>query len=171
MHVVPSIGENAKWYCLVTNPNCQRRAELELHALGYRTFAPKVRKWVSHARVKKAVERPLLGRYLFVEVDRLTQSFGVVRLVNGVETIIANLGNPAPIPSRFVEGFLQRYMAGEWDEVSKGKLPLGARVCIVEGEFEDMLATITQRKSGKTTVKLMGTAQYQVVADRSMRAA
>ncbi len=35
-----SMSENAKWYCAITNPGCQRRAELELYSLGYRTFTP-----------------------------------------------------------------------------------------------------------------------------------
>ncbi len=52
--------DGPKWFCVVVNPNCLRRAEYFLGAAGYRTFCLKLRKWVSHARVKRAVERPLL---------------------------------------------------------------------------------------------------------------
>ena len=163
--------EEPRWFCAVTNPNCQRRAELELYTLGFRTFTPKLRKWVSHARVRKAVERPLLGRYLFVEVDEPRQSFHTVRSVNGVEGFIANLGRPTLIPSRFVESFRMRQMAGEWDEIAKEPVPVGARVRLVEGEFNDMLATVTSRKAGNVTFKLLDQNRYGRVHESSVRAA
>lgn len=166
----PEIAE-PKWFCAVTNPNCQRRAELELYTLGFRTFTPKLRKWVSHARVRKAVERPLLGRYLFVEVDEPRQSFHSVRAVNGVEGFIATLGRPSLIPTQFVESFRMRQMAGEWDDVAKGPVPVGARVRLVEGEFNDMLATVTSRKAGKVTFKLLDQNRYGRVHESSVRAA
>lgn len=160
-----------RWFCAVTNPNCQRRAEMELYTLGFRTFTPKLRKWVSHARVRKAAERPLLGRYLFVEVDEPRQSFHKVRGVNGVESFIANLGKPCRIPSPFVESLRMRQMAGEWDEIAKEPIPIGARVRLMEGEFNDMLATVTSRKAGKLTFKLLDENRYGRVHESSVRAA
>jgi transcription antitermination factor NusG len=176
------IRPTAHWFCAVTNPNCQARAALGLYELGYRTFYPKVRRWVSHARTKTAKERPLLGRYIFVEVDqplmdgrgrRLyepVQSFGEVRGVNGVEGFVSN-PDPVRIPRAFVERFRQRYMAGEWDEVAKGPLPLGARIKIVEGEFNDMLATVTKVKGKRVDFKLHGESRYGRMNECSVRAA
>ena len=34
----PISFDGAKWFCVVTNPNCLRRAEYFLGAAGYRTF-------------------------------------------------------------------------------------------------------------------------------------
>ena len=166
----PAISDSAKWFCVTTNPNCQARAALELYSLGYRTFLPKVRKWAIHARVRKAVEKPLLGRYLFVEVDHPKQSFGTVRAANGIEGFVAN-PDPVPIPSRFVEAFRRRYMAGEWDEIAKGPLPVGARIRIVEGEFDNLLATVTQRKGNRIDFKLFGENRYGRLNECSVRAA
>lgn len=178
-----------KWFVIVTNPNCERRAELELAALGYRTFVPKLKKWVSHARVRKAVERPLLGRYMFVQVDFPRQSFSHIRSTNGIETILSNMdGEPASVPEQFVEGFLHRYMRGEWDFVrtepvtflnglgkmeirNNPKYPIGARIKVVEGQFDDMLATITGRKGSKVDFKILGTNQYGRMHECSVRAA
>jgi transcription antitermination factor NusG len=154
----------------VTNPNCQARAALGLYELGYRTFYPKVRRWVSHARVKTAKEKPLLGRYIFVEVDHPRQSFGLVRTVNGIESIVSN-PDPVQIPRRMVEGFRLRQMAGEWDEVANGNLPVGARIRIVEGEFNDMLATVTGRKGRRIDFKLHGENRYGRMNECSVRAA
>lgn len=178
----PAISQTAKWFCVMTNPNCQGRAALGLYALGYRTFMPKIRKWVTHARVRKAVEKPLLGRYLFVEVDHKDdgeQSFGAVRNVNGVEVILSGVSGhgdgrkfgPLPFPSHWVENLRMRYMAGEWDEISKGHLPIGARIRIVEGEFENLLATVTNRKGSRITFKLKDSTVYQTMHECSVRAA
>lgn len=156
----------AQWYCIVTNPNCQRRAEAELAQLGYRVFWPKRRKWASHARTKTAKEYPLLGRYVFVEIH--DNAFGPVRMANGVEGFVAIGGWPVPMPARTVESFLERYMRGEWDEVANAKLPIGARIRIMEGEFEDMLATVLGRKNGKLRVVPRG--QYAEVRIREQNA-
>lgn len=147
-----------EWFAVMTNPKCEWRAAMELSAMGFRTFLPRRKVWVTHARVKKAVERPLLPRYLFVEVDYPRQSFGQVRLVNGVEGILCNSGVPIVIPRRFVEDFLFRYMAGEFDEVAKSALPVGARVRIVEGPYDDVLATVLNVKNNQAVVKLLTSA-------------
>lgn len=191
----PAIRDGAKWFCVMTNPGCQVRAEKELYSLGYRAFSPKIRKWASHARVRRAVEKPLLGRYLFVEVDNRDdgQSFGAVRNVNGVEMILSGVlpdrtWGPLPFPSHWVEGFLSRYMAGEWDFVRQepvhyldengekqtrqnDRTPVGARIRIIEGEFDDMLATVTSRKSGKLHCKLLDTNIYTQLREYGVRAA
>lgn len=159
------------WFVVVTNPRCLLRAQLDLDAAGYRTFTPKSRRWVSHARVRKAVEKPILSRYLFVEVDYPRQSFGAVRLCNGVETILSNQGVPCPVPSRFVEDMLARYLKGEWDEVEENALPLGARIRVMEGAVADMLATITHIDGKKITAKLFGTNTYRELNVRNVRAA
>ena len=145
------------WFCVVVEQNCHRQVEACLAVMGYRTFVPRVKKWVSHARVKKAVERPLIGRYMFVEVDYPRQSFGPVKAVRGVEDIISHLGVPCVMPRGDVEDFLERYLLGEFDEVTGKGIPIGARVAIVEGKFDNWLATVTGReKGGGVTVKLLG---------------
>jgi transcription antitermination factor NusG len=190
----PEISDTAKWFCVMTNPNCQGRAALGLYAAGYRTFLPKVRKWVSHARVRKAVEKPLLGRYLFVEVDHPRQNFGTVKAVNGVETLISTLGVPTAFPGHWVENLRLRYMAGEWDYVRRetrpvfewdeenkrdvlvgleqnDPLPIGARIRIVEGQFATMLATVTSRKGQRIDFKIFGENRYGRENECSVRAA
>jgi hypothetical protein len=62
-------------------------------------------------------------------------------------------------------------MAGEWDEVAKGHMPIGARIRIVEGEFNDMLATVTNRKGSRIDFKLHGENRYGRLNECSVRAA
>jgi transcription antitermination factor NusG len=150
-------NNGANWFCLVVEPGCHRQVENHLAAIGYRPFFPKVKRWVSHARVKKAAERPLLGRYLFVEIDFPRQSFSPVMAARGVEAIISSGGTPWPMPRREVDNLFDRYLSGEFDEVKRG-FPVGARVAIVAGEFENWIATVTGLEKGgkQISVKLLG---------------
>lgn len=176
-------SRTARWFCAITNPNCQARAALGLHELGYRTFYPKVRRWVTHARVKQAKDKPLLGRYIFVEVDPKNdqQSFYAVRAVNGIESVLSSWQPtrfgmqvlPAPFSSDWIASMRVRQMAGEWDE-TKGAIPIGARIKLMEGEFADRLATVTAKegRTEKTIVfKLHGENQYGKLHVSNVRAA
>lgn len=160
------------------------RAERELSQLGYRTFCPRLRKWVSHARVKRAVERPLLGRYLFVEIPR-DEGTEAARSANGVEGFVSVGGRPVTLPPGCVEDLMRRQFRGEWNFVDpdinfpdgKGgirvndKMPVGARVRIVEGPFEEMLATLINRKHGRLQCKLLGENRYVRLFESNIRAA
>ncbi|WP_316196304.1 MULTISPECIES: transcription termination/antitermination protein NusG [unclassified Bradyrhizobium] len=170
----PQISFNGpQWFCIMVAPNSHRQVENALSAIGYRVFLPKLRRWVSHARVKKAVERPLLGRYMFVEVDYPRQSFAPLTATRGVDAVISSAGTPWPMPRAEVEDLLHRQMAGEFDEVAKGPIPVGARVAIVEGEFENWLATVTERvRGGKLSLRLLGgKVGLTGISSRSVRAA
>jgi hypothetical protein len=178
--------DDANWYIAVTNPNCQRRAEAELAALGYRAFWPKLRKWVSHARTKQAKEYPILGRYMFVEVP--DGNFFRVRNVNGIEMLLTDeTGEPEEIPASVVYEFRARYMAGEWDFVSRevgmfqapsgamitrnNKLPIGALVRIMEGEFADILTVVRDFKNGKVVFLPPGKREFFRISESKVRAA
>lgn len=176
-------SKTAKWFCAVTNPNCQARAALGLYELGYRTFYPKVRRWVSHARVRVAKEKPLLGRYIFVEVDPKNeqQSFYAVCAVNGIESVLSSWQQtefgarvqPAAFCSDWIASMRLRQMAGEWDE-TKGTLPIGARIKLMEGEFADRLATVTAkegRRERTIVFKLLDENTYGQLHINNVRAA
>lgn len=177
------ISATSKWFCAVTNPNCQARAALGLHEIGYRTFYPKIRRWVSHARVRKAKDTPLLGRYIFVEVDDQNdqQSFYAVRAVNGIESVLSTWQptawgmrvQPAAFKSDWIDSMRLRQMAGEWD-TTRGAFPIGARIKLMEGEFADRLATVTaiEGKRRKTIVfKLHDENRYGELHINNVRAA
>jgi hypothetical protein len=170
----PGLSPSARWYCAVTSPGAQVKASLELYRLGYRTLLIKTRRFVRHARSVKIREYPVLGRYLFVEVDHPRQSFGPVCLADGIETLLcradANGAQPVAFPSAQVEQLRMRWMAGEWDEASRDPLPIGARIRIVEGQFAEMMAVVTQRKGQRIDFKLAGQNTYGRLQACSVRA-
>jgi hypothetical protein len=64
----------------------------------FSAFAPKYRRWISHARTKTAKEFPLMMPYLFVGCDRA--SFFQVRAINGIDKLDLELGRAAADPRR-----------------------------------------------------------------------
>lgn len=160
---------SANWYVVVTHPGREMRARLEIEQLGYRTFLPTMRKWVSHARVKKAVHRPLLARYLFVDIP--DGEYGRISDRPSISNIISNERGPACVPSHFVEAFMHRFLRGEWDQVANERLPVGARIRVVAGEFEDLLATVTSVKGHQVSAKLFKENRYVKMHESSVRAA
>lgn len=166
-----ALSDDSRWYCVIVKPGWVHLVERELYSLGFRTFTPTIRKWSSHARKKRVIYRPVMGRYLFVDIDYPRQSFGAVAQTMGVDRIIANGGRPCPFTTRQVADFLKRQMEGEWDAVAKAPFKPGMPVRIMEGPYNDKLAIITGVKGRKVTVKLDGTRQYATLHDCSVRAA
>ena len=67
------------------------------------------------------------------------------------------MGIPSAMPRADVKDLLARYLNGDFDTTRGGLIPIGARVCIMEGQFENWLATVTGRTAGgRYTVKPMG---------------
>lgn len=159
------------WYCGIFEPNSDRLVEQHLAALGHRTFVPRLCKWVSHARRRKAVERPFLGRYFFVEVDGQQQGFGALRSARGLDGMLSIEGRPIEIPRPEVEGLLRRYLEGEWDQVRDDAIPLKARITIVEGQFSDLLGTVIGRKRSIATVQIDGHKNPVKIPEISLRPA
>jgi transcription antitermination factor NusG len=170
---IPLSYPGATWFVVQTNIGCQNRARLGLDAAGYRTFLPFYTAWVTHARLKSLKRKPLLDRYLFVEVDPARQSFETIRQTDGVELIITNNGVPVAVPSFWVNDLLKRQLLGEFDFASKDKLPVGAIVEIVEGVHESLRGVLTSIsfRSGKgATVKILDSKQSVQVSHVSLRA-
>jgi len=171
-----NLTETSRWFCIIVKVGRHKRVELDLARLGYRSFYPRAKRWISHARVKTAQERPILNRYMFVEVDHPRQSFDLISSNRDVDEIIratteSGKVEPVAFPTGWVEGLISRYMAGEWDYVTPGRFPfrdeageiryrdnemppIGARIHVLEGEFANQLAQVTGRKGRSLTFRL-----------------
>lgn len=168
-----SFTAGLKWFVVRTNIRCETRAQMGLGSRGYRTYLPKMKKWISHARVKSVVERPLIPRHMFVEIEPNLQGFGEVRSTDGVECILGTNGTPISVPARFVEDFMRRQLQGEFDDAAKVPLSAGCKVRIVHGEYDDLFGIIqcVKAKSGTMLVKVLETAVITRLHMLSVRAA
>jgi len=160
MDVNVSWTEGPKWFAIYTNIKCEYRAQMGLEAKGFRTYVPTMKKWVSHARMKRVVKRPLLCRYIFVEVDPNKQSFEAARQTDGVECVVSNAGLPINMPRGFIEELIRRELTGEFDYASKEQLERGCKINIVRGVYDNLMAVITGVGKRGLSAKLVGKNQY-----------
>lgn len=128
----------------------------------------------------------MLGRYMFVEIPNA--EFYSVRAVNGVEGLLTgDNGAPVKIPAGIVYDFRERYMRGEWDFVSQEtgefedengefitrqtKIPVGALIRIMEGEFADLMTVARGRENGKIRFLPPGKNKFFHTREDNVRAA
>lgn len=60
-----ALSDRERWCAVHALPFAEARAECQLQRQGFRTFQPKRRKTVRHARKTRTVEAPFFPRYLF----------------------------------------------------------------------------------------------------------
>lgn len=146
---------SGEWYAVLVKPGWIGRAALELYGLGFSVFAPKARKWVGHTRTTQcrvSEKYSVLGSYLFVRIDYPRQAFGTVNDVRGVAKII-----PRPVPADEVAEFIKRHIEGEWDEVAEQKIPIGAKIRVMEGPNANAEAVLSgEAKGGKISYRIPG---------------
>lgn len=89
------------WYVVRTNIKCEDKAERNLKAAGFRTYAPwqkferlnrRKRVWVQH-------EMRLAPRYLFLETPDGDVPWYSIRACEGVESVLGIEGRPIPLNS------------------------------------------------------------------------
>jgi transcription antitermination factor NusG len=96
-----------RWFLAWTLSYREATAEMHLRRQGFRSFLPRHKKTVRHARKLRTVTAPIFPRYLFVVLDLKRDRW---RSVNGT-TVIVNLfmahGRPVPVPDGIVETLIQ----------------------------------------------------------------
>ncbi|GEM_PF-1647802 len=155
------------WFVVRTNIKSEEKAERNLKAAGFRTYAPwqkfermnrRKRVWVQH-------EMRLAPRYLFLEAPMAVEAIPwyVVRACEGVECVLSVEGRPIRLNGIQTQQ-LEAIMAAEadyaFDETRAGKLhrreigktkkettrmrfPVGSKVRISDGPFTSFNGEIT----------------------------
>jgi transcription antitermination factor NusG len=171
-----SYAPGKHWFAVYTNIKSEDRAQRGLDAAGFRTYLPQSSRWVTKGKIKVISKRPLMSRYLFVEVNphRVKLGFEAVRQTDGVEAIIANVGVPTVIPSDLVFEMLRRQMEGEFDEAKDQAMTTGSKVKIVSGQWDELIGVITSGTvngdGGSVMVKLLNDRRAQRIGAYALRA-
>src|SRR4051794_7224436 len=98
------------WMCGITTPTGAMSAEDDLRRAGYNVVMPMHRRWTRHARQLKAVSRPLLGRYIFIEVDtNRPDDLGPIYATRSMDSVIGR------VPTKDVKRLLVQFIRGDFD--------------------------------------------------------
>lgn len=125
------------WFVIRTNVKCEDKAERNLRAAGFGTYAPwqRFEKWNRRKNRHIVHERRIVPRYLFIDVGPVAVEdvpWGTIRACEGVECVLGVNGRPVPLSDKAAgKGFsdvekLQAIMEAEaqrvFDETREGKL-------------------------------------------------
>ena len=92
----PSDGE--RWYAVQTLQYAEKRAQAQLEQQKFRTFLPKRRKTIRHARKLSTVTAAFFPGYLFVLLDLNRDRWRSVNGTFGISTLVMAGELPCPVP-------------------------------------------------------------------------
>ena len=133
------------WYAVYTQPHAETRAAGHLLHQGYCAYLPRYRTWVSHARRRQAVLRPLFPRYLFAGVNRAAMPWRPILSTIGVTDVVRAGDEPTAVPPEVLAAIREREELGAFDRVDPWQsLSLGNQVRVTAGAFEDMVGRLVE---------------------------
>ena len=84
------LGPGERWFVARVLAHQENRAQFNLHRLGFRSFLPRLRRTIRHARKLRDTLNPLFPGYIFIVIDLSKQrwrsingTFGVASLIMG----------------------------------------------------------------------------------------
>lgn len=157
-----------KWFVVYTAPKCERKAEGSFKAAGWRSYIPVTTDWgkkskkkVDQKKRREKLVRPLLTRYVMVELPVHTRAvggedydevpFGLVRMVDGVQEIVGTPAGPITLSAEVVDAIREREASGEFDAtVKRGRVivpkgfNVGVQVRLEDGPFQSFYGMIRE---------------------------
>ena len=139
---------------LIPSLSPRRARTRNLENQGFRTFMPRRRKMLRHARKLTAVEAPLFPRYLFIAFDPRRDQWRKVNSTFGVSRLVMLGEAPHPVPEGVIEALIAVTMDGGIVDLAR-RLQAGSPVRVMAGPFADQLARLEQLDdSGRACILL-----------------
>lgn len=161
-----------RWYVVQTLPVREASAQMQLQAQGFRTFLPRYRKTIRHARKLITVSAPFFPRYLFVALDLARDRWRSVNGTFGVAGLVMGDEFPISVQHGVVEN-LAASCGTDGHVRLGGGLAVGQRVRVLSGPFADMIGKLGRLDGGERVQVLLrllgGEVPVSVSRDALMR--
>lgn len=176
--------EAAKWYAVITNPRCEKRAEMSIaDALRPRNrwgdlaaYLPLETYFAKHARRIVASARPLLVGYVFVCIR--PDDMHIVRKCDGVADFVRAGGHPRPVDIFRLFDIQRREREGEFDytrgEDFDGEYKPGDEIEVKLGKFTGWpgkVVKMTSAQKAKVVLSMFGKEHEKELDVSELRAA
>jgi transcription antitermination factor NusG len=136
----------------------ENRAQFNLHRLSFRSFLPRLRRTVRHARKLRDTLNPLFPGYIFVIIDLSKHRWRSVNGTFGVASLILGGEQPMPVPPHVVEALVASCESHGVVRLDDG-LEIGQKVRILSGPFAETLcrlARLDDRGRVQVLLEIMG---------------
>jgi transcriptional antiterminator RfaH len=157
-----------RWFVARVHPHRENTAQLNLHRLGFRSFAPRLRRTVRHARKLRNVLAPLFPGYIFLIFDLSRDRWRCVNSTFGVASLIIGAEQPIPVPRGIVETLVATTESSGTVRLDCD-LEIGQKVRILSGPFAEKLCRLVHLDGGgrvRVLLEFMG-AEVSALLDRS----
>jgi transcription antitermination factor NusG len=135
------LGPGERWFVARVLPHQENRAQFNLHRLGFRSFVPKLRRTVRHARRLQETLRPLFPGYVFIVIDLSKHRWRSVNGTFGVTSLIMGAEQPSAVPPGVVEALAASCENSGALRV-EDDLEIGQKVRILSGPFAETLCRL-----------------------------
>ena len=152
------LEQGERWFVARVLPHQENRAQFNLHRLGFRSFVPRLRRTVRHARRLQDALKPLFPGYVFIIIDLSKHRWRSVNGTFGVASLIMGAEQPRPVPSGVVEALVASCESRGAVRVDDS-LEVGQKVRIVSGPFAETLCRLAQlddRGRVRVLLEIMG---------------
>jgi transcription antitermination factor NusG len=157
-----------RWFVARVHPHRESTAQLNLDRLGFRSFAPRVRRTVRHARKIRSVLAPLFPGYIFLILDLTRDRWRCVNSTFGVASLIMGVEQPIPVPQGIVETLVAATESSGTVRLDTD-LEIGQKLRILSGPFAETLCRLVHlddRGRVRVLLEFMG-AEVSARLDRS----
>ena len=154
------LAPGERWFVARVLPHQENRALLNLHRLGFRSFVPRLRRTVRHARRLRDTLKPLFPGYIFIIIDLSKHRWRSVNGTFGVASLIMGAEQPIPVPPGVVEALAASCESRGVVRIDDG-LEIGQKVRILSGPFAETLCRLAQlddRGRVRVLLEIMGGA-------------
>ena len=91
------------WYVVHTKPRQETRALENLQNQGFTCFLPTLQVQKLHNHKVQAITEPMFSRYLFIQLDDITQNWAPIRSTLGVSKLVSFGPQPAKVPVELID--------------------------------------------------------------------
>jgi len=120
---------------------------------GYTTYLPMVRAAKRRNGRRRYVREPLFPRYLFIQLDQITDNWAPIRSTIGVSTLVRFGMEPAPISDAMIRAIRERENAEGLHEIHT-ELREGSTVRVLDGPMMGLEGVFIAR-SGEQRVMIL----------------
>lgn len=153
-----SRGGGPEWFCAITQPRQEDRADEELRRQGFVTFLPTV--WERRTKNRKIirVEVPMFDGYIFVRFDPVRDPWGVIPNTRGIRDaglLGMRPGRPSPVPAALIDFIATHAAELNADFVARAKASLNGRTLLVTaGAWSGFQGVCTMHRNDRVRVLL-----------------
>ena len=159
------------WFCARTLPHKERFAEENLIKNGLTVYCPRYQKWISSARQKQLVARPLFPSYLFVRQDVNAYFLGILRRSPGISNVIGSNNSFSLLPDAVIVSLKKRATEAGYIEIDQNKFKKGDKIKLSDERFADLEGVFEEQDDLRRSIiliKMLGKAHRVKVLTNSL---